>query len=477
MSPLKIEPIVKLWTHQINGVLAATMPEPRSYAFFFDVGTGKSATMVNVLRHIFLHHGGIMNTLILAPVAVLKNWEKEIATHSTGVQHVEILSGPVTKRVKKILAAKIMGKKKIFVTNYDALTNKALPKALLEWGPQVLVCDESQRVKNPAAVRTKAVTTLADVCRYKYLLSGTPITNSPMDIYSQFRILDGGETFGKNFFTFRNTWFYDANAGMPTQKHFPDWRPRPGVYAAFNKMIYEKAMRAIKSECLDLPPFIRTTRHVELSAEQKALYTRMKQDWVAYIDDKAFVAQIALTKALRMQQIISGFCTDDEGGCHVIKTNPRLAALAEMLEDMHTQHKIIVWACFKENYRTISQVCEKLKIPYRMLIGGMSDVERNAAMTEFESDSKIRVMIANQGAGGVGINLISSDVSIYFSKTYSLEQDLQSEARNYRGGTEKLHTKVTRIDLVAPDTIDEVVNEALAKKLNASEAILKWRGR
>lgn len=483
MLELKIKPLVDLWKHQADGVLAATTPAPRSYAFFFDVGTGKSCTLLNTLRHLYAHENGLVNTLILAPIAVLQNWKREISIHTKAINNVEILQGSSKERIKRVATARMTGAKKIFVTNYEIMINKDFLKELIAWGPKVLVCDESQKLKTYNSARTKAVTTLADKCPYKYLLSGSPITNSPMDIFSQYRILDGGKSFGDNFFVFRQTWFYDANASMPSQKHFPDWKPRPGLYKNFNDIIYRQASKAVKSECLDLPPFIRTTRQVSLSPEQSKMYEYMKRDWVAYLEKEgsnpethAFVASIALTKALRLQQIVSGFCVDDEGKTYVFDKNPRLDLLQEMLQEMHTQHKIIVWACFKENYRAISKILEGLKIPYRMLIGGMSDKDRNASINEFESDPTIRVMVANQSAGGVGINLVSSDVSIYFSKNYSLEQDIQSEARNYRGGS-SIHKKVTRIDLVASETIDEVINEALAHKQNVADAIMQWKGR
>ena len=131
-----------------------------------------------------------------------------------------------------------------------------------------------------------------------------------------------------------------------------------------------------------------------------------------------------------------------------------------------------MWATFRENYRMIEEVCERLKIKYVDITGDTKDKEGN--MKRFREDPDIGVCYANQGAGGVGVNLVEAGYSIYYSKGFKLEDDLQSEARNYRGGSE-IHQSITRIDLVTPLTIDELVSEALANKLQVSENILGWK--
>lgn len=478
--------VPEAWEHQKKALnLSLTMPH---LACFFEIGTGKSRTAIDILRYRCGAHGRLLRTLIISPKITLTNWKNEFKKFSKIHPYdVIILSGSEKKRCQDFYNATVdkdsfnLVKPKVFITNYEALQMPNLMQSFKEWLPEVMIADEAHRLRNPDSKRAKACIRLADMVKYKYALTGTPILNSPMDVFNIFRFLDGGETFGKNFYQFRSIWFEDENAGMPAHVHFPKYVPRPGTYEQFTKLIYKKAIVAKKSECLDLPPFVKKQVEVGISSEQNKLYKQMKEEYIAYVESianepKAVVAQLAVTKALRLQQIITGFAKTEDGEIHKIKNVPRLAVLEELLDENKDTSKIIVWSVFKENYIDIAAVCEKLKIDYVQLTGETKNKDRDINIDRFNNDPKCRVMIANQSAGGIGINLISSDLSIYYSKNFSLEHDLQSEGRNYRGGSE-IHKKVTRIDLVAPGTIDELINEALSNKQNIANTILSWKDR
>jgi len=344
----------------------------------------------------------------------------------------------------------------------------------MKWKPRVLIVDESHKVKTHNSKRTKNTVKLADEAEFKYLLTGTPVLNSPMDLYSQYLVLDGGETFGRNYYLFRQTFFYDMNFGMPKDKYFPNWVIRENAVEEINRLIYKKAMRAIKSECLDLPPFICKKVVVELSPEQKRMYNEMKENFITFLDKEAVTAELALTKALRLMQITTGFAKTDKG--EIIRMNtPRKAALQEVLEEITPGHKVIVWCVFKENYEQCIEVCNKLKVRYVEAHGSIAQKKKFDAVNKFETDSTVRVFIGHPGALGIGINLISASYAVYYSRNFSLEQDIQSEARNYRGGSH-IHKNITRIDIVAKDTIDELVATALDNKMKISEEVLKdWK--
>jgi SNF2 family DNA or RNA helicase len=151
-----------------------------------------------------------------------------------------------------------------------------------------------------------------------------------------------------------------------------------------------------------------------------------------------------------------------------------MEVLRETLEDLIDAHKVIVWACFRENYAMLSSMLNEQKINHTVLYGGMTEKQRVVNIEAFTKNDACRVLVANQAAAGLGINLVEASYSLYFSRNFSLEQDLQSEARNYRGGSE-MHAKVTRIDLVTPGTIDEVILKALASKQNIADNILGFR--
>jgi SNF2 family DNA or RNA helicase len=218
---------------------------------------------------------------------------------------------------------------------------------------------------------------------------------------------------------------------------------------------------------------VRTTVEVEMCSEQAKAYEQMKKDFVAFLRSKVCTAQLAITRGLRLQQLVSGFLKAEDGTEMAFENCPRLAALSDLLEDIAPNHKVIVWAVFHANYAAIRQVCEKLGLGYTQLHGEVTGKERQANIDAFQTDAKCRVMIANQASGGVGVNLTASSYSIFFSRNFSLENDIQAEARNYRGGS-SIHEKVTRIDLVTPGTIDAQVLDALANKANVAESILKW---
>lgn len=484
--------LIELWAHQKEVV--PKLLESREFCLFWEMGAGKTAAMIHGLRHMYTKVGRIQRTIIFAPPIVLRNWRNEFKMHSKiDTNKIIILDGSSKKRAKDFLTAlhkyateqySLKSSHIIVITNYEAVQMDGLFRLFCTWSPEVLICDESHRLKNPQSKRAKKILDLSRLASRRYLLSGTPILNSALDIFMQYRILEGdksiraGATFGDNFYSFRSAYFEDKNAPFKNKRtYFPDWQPRQTAHVDVQRLIYRKASRVLKSECLDLPPLVRQTIEVELSSEQRRLYDEMKKDYIAFLTDskdqpRTVVAQLALTKALRLQQICSGYVKTDDKEEIELKETPRCDALAQLLEDLTPKHKVIVWAVFKKNYRQIAAVCDRLKLPYCSLTGEQSAKEKSEQVKQFETDTDTRVIIANQGAGGVGINLVAASYSIFYSRNFSLEHDLQAEARNWRGGSER-HVKITRIDLVAPATIDEFVLKALARKQSISDSILE----
>ena len=466
--------MTELWMHQ-KAAIDRFKDKPWA-GLLFDAGVGKTRTAIELLRHRYTEAKTILPTLILCPPVVIENWRQEILKFSkipptrvhklvgTGKQRTEIL---VDNRKTP----------SIFIGNYEALTMKGLFDELYNTKFDILICDESHRIKNPDAKRTKACIQLADRAKYRFVLSGTPVLRNLMDVWSQFRVLDGGDAFGKNFFVFRSQYFYNKNAHLP-HLNFPDWRIRPNAECLISDMMKEKSMSVKKEECLDLPPLVKKKIYVDMGVEQKKAYLEMKKDFITYINSEASTADLAITKALRLQQIVSGYAKieanilNTEGSVHRFKDIPRIEALGELLEDLAPNHKVIVWACFKENYAMIREVCERLKLEFIELHGEISQKKRDESIDRFRKEENVRIVIGNQGAAGIGINLVEASYMIYFSRNFSLEQDIQSEARAYRSGSER-HESITRIDLVCPGTIDEEVLEALANKQAIGEQVLR----
>jgi SNF2 family DNA or RNA helicase len=473
--------LIQPWRHQLEAIdRAKNLP---GFALFFEMGAGKTSTAINILRHRFNAARSVLRTLILCPPIVVKNWRSEWLAHSKlDPSRVVLLTGSGKQRLKLFRANADKPGGAIFVTNYESLLMSDLYEAFLQWGPEALIFDESHKLKSPTAKRSKLAEKLANprgrekpLC---YILSGSPILNTPMDIFQQFLILDGGKTFGANYFGFRARYFRDRNAGMSRDKYFPDWRimtlEREGFDALseINQKIYTMGMRVEKKDCMDLPPLVREKILVEMTPHQRKLYEEMKQDFLTFMNDQAIVATLAITKALRLMQIASGYVKTAEGNEISLENTPKMEALRELLEELTPNHKVLVWAVWRENYAQIRQVCNDLGIKYVEVHGDITSEKKFAAVDQFNSDPETRVFIGHPGSGGIGITLVPASYSIFYSRNFSLEQDLQAEARNHRGGSE-IHPCITRIDLICEGTIDELVTSKLAEKVSIGEKILK----
>lgn len=464
-----------LWAHQEEAIERARGGD--YFGLFFQPGCGKSRTVIEILREKYRKEKRLLRTIIFAPGIVLSNWRDEWLKFSKLTEENVIpLIGSGKRRLSTFEefaweAGKPVGR--IFLANYESLLMEPLYIALERWLPEVLVLDESHKCKAWQSKRTKQSLKLSRLPKYKYLLSGTPVLNSPLDLFPQYLIMDGGTTFGSNYYAFKNKYFIDRNARMPAHKYFPKLELTPTALTEINQKIASTSMRVEKEDCLDLPPLIRQVIKVQMAPQQSRLYEEMKKDFITFLGQEAVVATLAITKALRLMQIASGFVKEVEGREIVLEDSPKLAALEEILEEIAPHHKVLVWATWKANYREIATLCQKLKLEYVEVHGDISESQKTDNVHRFQTDPKCRVFIGNPAAGGIGINLVQASYAIFFSRNFSLENDLQAEARNHRGGSlEQGHQKITRIDLVTAGTIDELIAEKLANKLLMSDKIL-----
>jgi SNF2 family DNA or RNA helicase len=476
----RVKPI-QLWDHQKEAVARALeriASGNNNFAYFFEMGTGKTLAAITTIRHIFAKAGTLKRTLIFGPPIVLENWRKEILQFSNiQRKNIGIVYGHKTKRLKVL--EEFADRPALLITNYESLYMVDVYERLMAWHAEIIIFDESHKLKNFASKRTKLSIALADTARFKYLLTGTPVLNDAMDIFPQFRAMDGGKAFGKNFFEFRNRFFFDENAAMPKHKYFPSWVARKDREPELNRRISEVSMAIKKKDCLTLPPLIRQEYFIELGPEQRRVYTEMEKTYLAEFGGGVCAATLAITRALRLQQISSGYVpVKVDAGDGVLtekilplKDNPRALALQEILEGIVPTAKVLVWAVFADNYRTIAEVCDELKVKYVSVTGQQTGKQKMEAVAAINEDDATRVLIGHPGAGGIGINLVAASYSIFYSRGFSLEFDLQAEARNYRGGSER-HATINRIDLIAKNTIDEKVSKALSEKQAISDRLI-----
>ena len=318
---------------------------------------------------------------------------------------------------------------------------------------------------------------------YKLILTGSPILNGYEDLWAQMAILNP-DILGDNFFAFRARHFYNANAGK-RWLNWPDWKVKPESIPYFQKILADHTHRVTKEEVLELPPLVRQTVFVDLTPELEKHYKEMERDFLTVIDSKSFgwgggagpssgvlSADIVLTKLLRLQQIVSGVL-QLEDKVHRLAC-AKLDALSELLEDLCPRNKVIVWSNFIHTHADIADTCDRLGLSFASIVGGQSPKERQEQVDAFNNTDRYSVCIANQQAGGVGIGLQAASYAIFYSRTWNLEHDLQSRARNYRAGSER-HKSVTHIDIVTRGTIEEQIVAALEQKLELSELVLAFK--
>lgn len=514
--------ITKPWSHQeqISNYLSTRL-EPY-YALFWDMGTGKTKQACDIIRIACYELNRVPKVLIVCPVVVLENWKREIEMHTNipvgVIQVVDGCTKPDGKKnknpTKKLKLLQVSDERKeIFVISTETVDSKkeSVWHELRKLGFEMLIIDEAHLFKNYKGVRTKALHSFTHdrKLKWRYILTGTPILQDALDLWSQFYILNPA-ILGANYFQFRSRYFYDKNAGMPSHLHFPDYVPKDEAYFELNgydeeqdlqnlkKIIYKHAHRIMKNEVLELPPLHYEKRVVQMEGEQKRIYEEFKRDLVAFvkkpkkskkeleaellaggIDLKEFElpdtmkADLAIVKTIRLQQLIAGIFTNTEGEITILPTQ-RIIQLEEELSLIHKDpaNKSIVWSIFKPTYEEIAKVCKKLKLKYVFLNGLQNKEEKQAAVDAFQTDPTVQVIIANQAAGGTGVNLTAANYNIYYTRGFSLAQDMQSEARPYRGGQTR---EVFRIDFITEDTIDERAYERVKHKKKHAEDILEHR--
>lgn len=468
------------YMHQLDAV--EFFQDKRDGNLFFEMGCGKTGTAILTYRNWCRKEGRQLRCLVVAPSVVLHNWKDEFGmfsklppekiiplTKGTGKQKAETMY----KHVLPVLDGMIVN------VNYEALLNEELFKAIEVWNPEVIIFDEIHYVKNSTAKRSKLCTRLAESALYRLGLTGTPILKNSMDMYGLFRTVDLGKTFGTNLYVFQAKYLIDKNARNP-HVNFPAWIDNPKSYVELNEKIYAKSLRKLKSECLDLPDLIKLQRYVEWGPKQYKAYGELKRDFLTFVETRkasgepeSVTANLAVVKAIRMLQVASGFVSTDEGDIHEFDDVPRLDAVEELLKEIviEGQEKCILWCSYKHNYKMLSRVCTKLGIKHCFITGEQTTNEKRESEVAFQKDPTVMVVIANRGAGGVGINLTAASHSIVYSRNFSLAEDLQSEARNHRGGSE-VHEKIVKIDLAIKDSIDETVLNALLGKHQVSRDIL-----
>ena len=461
----------KPYKHQMTALEKSWNKE--TFAYFMEMGTGKTKVLIDNLAMLY-DKGKVDGAIIVAPKGVVKTWyEQELPTHLPDhIENVTVLWQPnITKKQQEKLETlyEIGTALHILVMNVEALSTEKgvkFARKFLVSHRSLMAIDESTTIKTPSAKRTKNIISLGKHAKYRRIMTGSPITKNPLDLYSQCEFLDPWLLNFQSYYAFRNRY-----AEMKTM-HL---RGRSiQVVHAFQNLgeLSEKvkafSYRVLKEDCLDLPSKNWTKRHITLTADQRKIYDQMKKAAMAVLNGKVTTTMTVLTQLMRLHQITCGHFTADDGSTQLIPNN-RITELMNVLEE--TEGKVIIWANYQ---RDVNQIIKNVTEKYGEgsivdYYGLTPQEERQDNIRKFQNGPDCRFLIGTPQTGGYGITLTKANTVVYFSNGYDLEKRLQSEDRAHRIGQKK---KVTYVDLIAEGTVDEKIVEALRSKINIASEVM-----
>jgi SNF2 family DNA or RNA helicase len=461
----------KPYEHQITALQKSW--NKKVFAYFMEMGTGKSKVLIDNIAMLY-DKGKINGALIVAPKGVYQNWyDTEIPVHMpTHIENKTVLwKANINEKQRKLLNTLFETGEDlhILIMNVESFsTSKGIEFAskFLNSHNALMAIDESTTIKNPDAKRTRNIVALGELAKYRRILTGSPVTKSPLDLYKQCEFLDESLLDHGSYYSFRSRYavMRSANFGGRSVQLVVGYKN----LAELSELLEPFSHRCLKEDCLDLPDYTYVKRVIQLSPEQKKLYEQMKALALAQLDGKQMTTQSAMVQLMRLHQITCGHFTADDGTIKPIK-NERLSALVDILSEV--ENKAVIWAHYRHDIASIVDAVEKNfgKESYVTYYGDTSNEERQRAIKEIQNpESPVRFIIGTPQTGGYGITLTGANTMVYYANGYDYEKRIQSEARINRAGQTR---KMTYIDIIAEGTIDEKIVKALNDKMNIASKI------
>jgi len=462
----------KPYKHQLDALQDSWDKE--NFAYFMEMGTGKSKVLLDNAAMLY-DKGKINGLLIIAPKGVYKNWyDSEIPTHLP--DHI----------FKKMVLWKTSDKSKkqqqllntlfetgtnlhILLMNVEAFSKgdgAAFAYKFLSCHNAMIAIDESTTIKTPTSNRTKNILELREHAKYRRILTGSPVTKSPLDLFTQCAFLDPWLLNHTSYWTFKAR--YAVTRKIQVQGRQVEIVVGYRNLGELSEKIQPFSKRVLKDDCLDLPKKTFMKHVVEMTKEQKKVYKQMKEEAIAYLDGKVLSSATVMTQLMRLHQITCGHFTPDDGEIKNLPCN-RMTELMDILENVHG--KAVIWSHYTHDVR---RIIEEIKRVYGEdsvvdYFGQTTSEERSKNIKKFQSDDKCRFFVGTTHTGGYGITLTAASTMIYFSNGYDLEKRQQSEARIDRIGQEK---PMTYIDIISEDTVDDRIVKALRSKINIANQIM-----
>ena len=462
----------KPYEHQLKA-LEMSWDKPY-FAYFMEMGTGKSKVLIDNISMLY-DNGKINGVLIVAPKGVVKNWyESEIPTHLVDhIEHKTVLwqSNINQKQQKKLNTLFETGEDlHILIMNVEALSTKKgvdFAEKFLFSHRSMMAIDESTTIKNPEAKRTKNICKLGLSTKYNRILTGSPVTKSPLDLYKQCDFLMPELLGHSSYYSFRTRYavMRTANFGGRSVQIVVGYRNLNELSEKLKPFSY----RVLKDDCLDLPKKTYMKRTVSLTTEQSKAYRQMKEMALASFNGKMMTTATVLTQLMRLQQITCGNFVADDGTMVDLDTN-RIPELMDLLDEV--EGKVVIWAHFQKDVnRIIKEISKKYgENSYVDYYGKTLQEDRQKNIKKFQDPrSPVRFFVGTTQTGGYGITLTAASTMVYYSNGYDLEKRQQSEARIDRIGQEK---PMTYVDIICEDTVDDRIVQALRKKVDIATQIM-----
>lgn len=423
----------------------------KHFGFFKEQGTGKTYVILTGLNWL-----KAKPALVVCPSSVMFVWEDQAKQFYPNLK-VKILMGTIAKRKKQLQEAYLTGTD-IVVMNYEATWRMEDELAAIPW--KMITLDESSRIKNRTTRQTRSLLRLAPKIPYRYILSGTPNPNTPLELFSQFLFLDPA-IMGPHFYAFRDRY---AIMGGYQGGQVVGWKNT----AELMGKVKAHSFRVLKKDCLDLPEKVYTTQRLALSDEQQKAYDSLSKTLVAELsEDKKVTASVVIAKLVKLREITAGFVMSDDKNLHYFKESVKLKALQELIEFIPKEQKLVIWCTFRAELEAIAKI-----LPAESFVtihGGVEISKRGDIVRSFQEDPKIRFFLGQQEAGGLGITLTAANHCVFMTNDYSPEVRLQAEDRLHRIGQRNV---VNYYDFVCKGTIDVAVIAALRRKQKVSEMIM-----
>ena len=424
---------------------------------------------------ILYDNGKIDQLLVICPNGIKYNWRDELEKHLS--EHIEydvhVWEGAKTKKEQNIIKEKLFSinaKLKILIMNVDSIITNYGTKVADKFtysGKSLMCIDESTIIKNMSTKRTKRCIKIGQLARYRVILTGSPITKSPKDIYGQCAFLN------EDLLGFSSIYSFKARYCDQVKLSFGG--------RSFNKVTGYKRLdelteklrrfsyRVTKDEALDLPDKIYMKRRVPMSEKQLKAYVMMKKLALVTLEEGELTTATLIAQLKRLHQIACGYMTTDEGDIIDFSEN-RIKELLDTIEEVGG--KVIIWCSYRHN---IHKVIEALTKKYGQdcaegFYGDTPSKERPKILKRFmDENNSLRFLVGHPRTGGYGLTLTIARTMIFYSNDYDLEIREQAEARNHRIGTTN---KVTDVDLVCEGTVDDNILKSLRQKINIATQIM-----